>query len=81
MLTLMVVAVVLGPWLYTNLLIGTKSPPLGAITEYNGQKLSSINDFRIEAINGVQQIDNNTYRLSVTGLVATPIVFTYRRRC
>ena len=75
-LTLLAVGFVLGPWLYTSF-FGTRSPPPGEITEYNGQKLSSINDFRIEAINGVQQIDNKTYRLNVTGLVANPIAFTF----
>jgi DMSO/TMAO reductase YedYZ molybdopterin-dependent catalytic subunit len=77
MLTLVVVGVFLGPWLYTNLFTSNNTPPPGEITEYNGQKLNSIKDFRIEAITGVQQIDNTTYRLTVNGLVTNQTIFTY----
>jgi DMSO/TMAO reductase YedYZ molybdopterin-dependent catalytic subunit len=47
------------------------------IREYNGTKLSSINDFRLEAINGVQHINVSSYRLAVTGLVQNETVYTY----
>ena len=47
------------------------------IREYNGQKLSSLDDFRENSIKGPQYIENESYRLTVTGLVDSPIVFTY----
>jgi DMSO/TMAO reductase YedYZ molybdopterin-dependent catalytic subunit len=47
------------------------------IREYNGTKLSSINDFRLEAINGIQYINVSTYRLIITGLVKNETVYTY----
>ena len=76
-LALIFIGVILGPWLFLNVLNGNKPPIPGEITEYNGQKLDSINNFRVEAINGVQQIDNVTYRLTITGLVANETTFTY----
>ena len=47
------------------------------IREYEGQKLSSIDDFRENSIRGPQIIDNESYRLVVTGLVNNEIDFTY----
>jgi len=49
----------------------------GEITEYEGQKLSSINDFRENSILGPQFIDQEDYELTVTGLVETPTAYTY----
>ncbi len=47
------------------------------IREYEGQKLSSIDDFRENSIRGPQFIDNESYRLVVTGLVNNEIEFIY----
>ena len=61
----------------------SEAPPqpvdLGAveIREYEGENLSSINDFRENSIKGPQQVDIETYRLRVTGLVAEPQELTY----
>lgn len=44
--------------------------------DYQGQKLSSINDFHENSIKGPQYINNETYRLHITGLVQTPKTYT-----
>lgn len=47
------------------------------IREYQGEDLSSVNDFRENSIKGPQQVDIDTYQLEVTGLVEKPAVYTY----
>lgn len=47
------------------------------IREYEGKDLSSIGNFRENSIRGPQHIDNETYRLSVKGLVTNEIEFRY----
>ena len=47
------------------------------IREYQGEKLSSINDFRENSIKGPQHINRTTYQLKITGLVETPKNYTY----
>jgi len=47
------------------------------IKEYQGENLSSINDFRENSIAGPQYIDKEKYRLTVTGLVNNPLTLTY----
>lgn len=47
------------------------------IKEYQGQKLSSIGEFRENSINGPQHIDPQSYRLTITGLVDRIITYTY----
>ena len=47
------------------------------VTEYQGQKLSSINDFRENSIKGPQYVNKSNYRLVVTGLVDKNLTFTY----
>jgi DMSO/TMAO reductase YedYZ molybdopterin-dependent catalytic subunit len=48
------------------------------VREYQGQDLSSVaTDFRENTIHGPQYIDQDTYRLEVTGLVDNPREFTY----
>jgi len=47
------------------------------IGEYKGEKLSSINDFRENSIKGPQLLDNESYRLVVSGLVDSEIEYTY----
>ena len=47
------------------------------VRSYQGQALSSINDFRENAINGVQNVNISTYQLTVTGLTNQTKVYTY----
>jgi DMSO/TMAO reductase YedYZ molybdopterin-dependent catalytic subunit len=47
------------------------------IREYQGEKLSSVNDFRENSIQGTQQINKSTYQLKITGLVRTQKNYTY----
>lgn len=47
------------------------------VREYEGQDLSSINDFRENSIRGPQYIDVEDYRLTVTGLVNNATTYTY----
>jgi len=47
------------------------------VKEYEGKDLSSITDFRENSIKGPQQVDVNTYKLVVNGLVQTPMDYTY----
>ncbi len=56
-----------------------KSVKLDAVEvkEYQGEKLSSVNDFRENSIKGPQNINITNYRLEVTGLVQRPRNYTY----
>lgn len=47
------------------------------VSEYNGEKLSSIYDFRENSIKGPQYIDKETYTLKITGLVKNTKSYTY----
>ncbi len=47
------------------------------IREYEGQQLTSVNSYRENSIAGVQEIDLETYRLKITGLVEMPQSLTY----
>jgi DMSO/TMAO reductase YedYZ molybdopterin-dependent catalytic subunit len=47
------------------------------IREYQGRRLSSIDDFRENSIKGSQLINEEEYRLMVTGLVDNTLVFAY----
>jgi DMSO/TMAO reductase YedYZ molybdopterin-dependent catalytic subunit len=47
------------------------------IREYEGQDLSSINDFRENSILGPQYVNHETYQLSITGLVEKPTDYSY----
>lgn len=49
------------------------------IREYEGEDLSSIGAFRENSIKGLQNIDNQTYRLTVTGLVDAEKEYTYQQ--
>jgi DMSO/TMAO reductase YedYZ molybdopterin-dependent catalytic subunit len=46
------------------------------IREYEGTDLSSIADFRENSIKGPQQIDLESYRLKIDGLVENPLEYT-----
>ena len=47
------------------------------VREYQGENLSSINDFRENSIKGPQYVDSESYRLRVTGLAEKPAEYTY----
>ena len=47
------------------------------INEYEGQKLSSVDDFRENSIKGPQYLDIGRYQLKVSGLVEKPKSYTY----
>jgi DMSO/TMAO reductase YedYZ molybdopterin-dependent catalytic subunit len=47
------------------------------VREYQGQNLSSINDFRENSIKGPQHVDIENYQLEITGLVQQPTSYTY----
>jgi DMSO/TMAO reductase YedYZ molybdopterin-dependent catalytic subunit len=53
------------------------APELVEIREYEGQALSSIDSFRENSIAGSQEVDVESYRLKITGLVDTTIELTY----
>lgn len=48
------------------------------IREYEGEDLSSINDFRENSIRGPQHISLDDYQLEITGLVEKPLSLTYK---
>ena len=47
------------------------------VREYQGENLSSINDFRENSIAGPQYVDIDNYQLKVTGLVEKPASYAY----
>ena len=47
------------------------------VREYQGEKLSSINDFRENSIKGPQYVNIEDYQLKVTGLVEKPTSYAY----
>ncbi len=47
------------------------------IREYEGEKLSSANDFRENSIRGPQYVNIESYKLEVAGLVSSPRDYTY----
>jgi DMSO/TMAO reductase YedYZ molybdopterin-dependent catalytic subunit len=55
----------------------SKNLGAGELREYQGQQLSSINDFRENSILGPQYIDKATYELKITGLVESTMVYSY----
>lgn len=76
-LGLIVVAAAFAADVLWNIFTTPSAPYPGEIRVYDGQKLGSINDFRLEAINGIQYIDANSYLLTVTGLVKKDKAYTY----
>ena len=47
------------------------------VREYEGENLSSINDFRENSIKGPQYVDISQYQLRITGLVESPQSYSY----
>ncbi len=56
---------------------GPTTLPAVEVRSYQGKDLSSINDFHENSINGPQHINITDYRLTVTGLTNTTLVYTY----
>ena len=82
--TLLLVGIVFAVF-FVNPIVGISTATSSEITslenveirEYEGQDLSSINDFRENSIEGPQYIDVGDYRLAVTGLVNNEMEYTY----
>jgi len=55
----------------------TKELQAVEIREYEGEKLSSVNDFRENSIKGPQYVDIENYQLKITGLVENSRHYTY----
>jgi DMSO/TMAO reductase YedYZ molybdopterin-dependent catalytic subunit len=51
--------------------------PTVEIREYQGEDLSSIDDFRENSIKGPQYVDIGSYTLKINGLVQSPKEYTY----
>ncbi len=47
------------------------------VREYQGERLSSIADFRENSIRGPQYINQSTYMLEISGLVSRPLSLSY----
>ncbi len=77
----MVAVIVAGPPAFFAGSTGSGTVPLGAVEvrSYQGTDLSSIGAFRENSIRGPQQVDETTYRLTVSGLTSTTDVYTYRQ--
>jgi DMSO/TMAO reductase YedYZ molybdopterin-dependent catalytic subunit len=56
---------------------GPQSLPAAEVRSYQGNDLSSINDFRENSIKGPQDVNIAEYRLTVTGLTDRTDVYTY----
>ncbi len=74
LVVIMIAVYAVGLYNARNLLIDVEGVE---IREYEGKDLSSINDFRENSIRGPQYVDNQTYRLAITGLVDEQIEYTY----
>jgi DMSO/TMAO reductase YedYZ molybdopterin-dependent catalytic subunit len=48
------------------------------VRSYEGEKLSSVNDFRENSIRGPQLVNESDYRLTIGGLTNRTVVYTYR---
>jgi DMSO/TMAO reductase YedYZ molybdopterin-dependent catalytic subunit len=74
---LVIAASFVGTRVWTSLNSKATTSNYPEITEYNGQKLNSINDFRENSIKGPQTINIGNYRLTTTGLVENETAYTY----
>jgi len=78
-LTMVITALVTGCTMFRPDTSDVKELEGVEVREYQGEKLSSINDFRENSIQGPQYVDAESYRLSVTGVVANPQTYSYDR--
>ena len=82
-LAVLFLLIVLKPW-SSPVLAGAIAPrdsaiplPSVEVRQYEGQDLSSVNDFHENSIKGPQHINISEYRLTVSGIVASPQTYTY----
>ncbi len=57
----------------------TTALPGTEVRAYQGENLSSVNDFRENSIAGPQQVSLDTYKLDVAGLVDKPLALSYEQ--
>jgi DMSO/TMAO reductase YedYZ molybdopterin-dependent catalytic subunit len=57
---------------------GPNALPAVEVMAYQGNDLSSVNDFRENSIRGPQYVNTSDYRLTVTGLTNKTDVYTYQ---
>jgi DMSO/TMAO reductase YedYZ molybdopterin-dependent catalytic subunit len=78
-LLIMLSGIVLPAWGCAGKTTADDTKDLGSveIREYEGEKLSSVNDFRENSIKGPQYVDIESYHLTVDGLVGSPAEYTY----
>ncbi len=77
-----ITAIVIAAFVFSLVKFGpfdNKVTQLGGVevSEYQGQNLSSVNDFRENSIKGPQYVDIADYQLNITGLVANPASYVY----
>jgi DMSO/TMAO reductase YedYZ molybdopterin-dependent catalytic subunit len=77
-----ITAIVIAAFVFSLVKFGpfdNKVTQLGGVevSEYQGQNLSSVNDFRENSIKGPQYVDIADYQLNITGLVANPASYAY----
>ena len=76
LLVVALVLVVVGVYTFNQLSTPTVRDYV-EVTEYQGERLSSISEFRENSIKGPQTINVTDYRLSITGLVENQTEYTY----
>ena len=66
-------------WVYSGPARAEEAKTLEAVEvrEYQGENLSSVNDFRENSIKGPQYVDMENYTFEVAGLVKRPKTYTY----
>jgi DMSO/TMAO reductase YedYZ molybdopterin-dependent catalytic subunit len=74
LLIVIIVAIISFTWIRMNFI--PKLRP-GEVSEYMGQDLSKIDDFRENSIKGSQNVDINSYTLTIIGLVNNSKTYTY----
>ncbi|MDD5110776.1 MAG: molybdopterin-dependent oxidoreductase [Patescibacteria group bacterium] len=60
-----------------NKALGRRFLDVVEVRQYEGQNLSSVNDFRENSIKGPQFVDRQSYRLKISGLAQNPQQFSY----
>ncbi len=60
-----------------NRILGTRHLDVVEVDNYEGQNLSSVNNFRENSIKGPQYINQGKYQLEIKGLVENPKILTY----
>ena len=76
---MLVIAILIVPSLYACNRPLTKTPTTGEIEaiEFQGKKLTPIGEQRNNSLGGTQNINKDTYQLTVDGLVEKPLTLSY----